>query len=191
MSAQYLRNTQRILVGLAYASQATPSGGAPPAVERLLASYQGRGSQGSRNRCRVSECQAKQLTVTRHPKPDTRLAANFGEQIRVRRRIGRTGVQNHARSIYSRTLKSHHSGSGPALQRPHPGGHPLVNHHAGFLDWLGRHARLDLPHHRCLHSLLIRERSSDSHLNRSVVSSPLSSLHGGTYCCAIGWIAVV
>jgi hypothetical protein len=66
------------------------------------------------------------------------------------------GGKNDARSIYSRTLKFHHSRSWAALQRPHTRGYSLVDYHAGFLDWDWRHVGMGLPHHRCLHSLLVR-----------------------------------
>ena len=103
----------------------------------------------------------KHLSVLAHLVRSLDSAANFPANKIARVVVyRRTEVTSDARSIFGRNSEFNHSRSGPALQRPHSGGHSLVNHHAGFLDWLGRHARLDLSHHRRLHRLLVRQRSS-------------------------------
>ncbi len=76
------------------------------------------------------------------------LAASYG--------FSQRGVKNDARSSPGRHSEFHHSRSWAALQRPHTRGYSLVDYHAGFLDWDWRHVGMGLPHHRCLHSLLVR-----------------------------------
>src|ERR1051326_2124864 len=79
---------------------------------------------------------------------------------RTRAYISARRLREYARSNARRHSEFHHSWRGAALQWANSGGNPLADFDTGILDWKRRHARLDLPHHRRVYRLLIRERTS-------------------------------